>query len=115
MRAPIGSKGGILGVNCLKKTDMKRLSCTGPFAVLIFALTAAGYAQENSATNSNSKPISQRVADRSFPSVFQAWNRAENLKEDSETTTARHDLFWHTPEGFGLQWDAVTPGLATSF
>jgi len=93
---------------------MKRLSCNRLFAVLTFAVITAGYAQENSAPNSNSKPISQRVADRSFPSVFQAWNRAENLKEDSETTIARHDLYWHIPEGFGLQWDAVTPGLATS-
>jgi hypothetical protein len=94
---------------------MKFLSCHGLFAVLTFAVIAAGYAQEDSTPNPKWKPISQRITDRSFPSVFQAWNGAENLKEAPETTIARHDLYWHIPEAFGLEWDAVAPGLATSF
>src|SRR5262245_54787159 len=91
-----------------------KLSCNRLFFVLTFTVIAFGHAQENSPPNSKSKPISQRVTGRSFPSIFQAWNRAENVKEDPETTIARHDLYWNMPEGFGLRWDAATPGLATS-
>jgi len=61
------------------------------------------------------KPVAQRITDRAFPSIFQAWNPAENLKEDPEMTLARHDLLWHVPEGYGLEWDGATPGISTSF
>jgi Hypothetical glycosyl hydrolase family 15 len=91
------------------------LSCNWLFTILISAIIAIGHARQSSPPNSNAKPVWQRIADRSFPSVFQAWNQAENLKEDPEMTIARHDLYWHVPEGFGLQWDGPTPGLATSF
>ena len=80
-------------------------------AVLQVALLAAAHGQQDS----DVKPLAQRIADRLFPSVFQAWNGAENLKEDPEATIARHDLYWHVPEGFGLQWDDTYPGAAKSF
>jgi hypothetical protein len=59
--------------------------------------------------------ISRRIRTRGFPSIFEAWNRAENLRNDPavsaiplssiETiaaTTARHDLYWAGP-GLGLR------------
>ena len=62
------------------------------------------------------KTIENRIASRSFPSVFQAWNRADNLEgEDELTTLARHDLVWHAPTYFGLVWDKNPPGLAEGF
>ena len=61
------------------------------------------------------KPLASRIADRSFPSVFQAWNPADNLKEDGNATRARHDLIFHSAEFFGLRWDKTPQGLATGF
>ena len=60
--------------------------------------------------------IEQRVANRDFPSVFQAWNRADNLPgEDAIDTLARHDLMWHVAGGYKLRWDASHEGLGESF
>jgi len=60
--------------------------------------------------------VEQRVSDRDFPSVFQAWNRADNLpKEDPTDTVARHDLMWHVAGGYRLQWNASYEGLGESF
>ena len=60
--------------------------------------------------------VEQRVLDRDFPSVFQAWNRADNLpQEDPLDTTARHDLMWHVAGGYGMQWNASYEGLGESF
>jgi len=43
-----------------------------------------------SAEPSPSQTAAERIATRSFPSVFQAWNPADNLKgEDKWTTLAR--------------------------
>jgi hypothetical protein len=61
------------------------------------------------------KSAADRVAARSFPSVFQAWNGADNLNEDRLATMARHDLLFHAPDFFGLEWDAGSPGLGTRF
>jgi hypothetical protein len=61
------------------------------------------------------KPPAQRIAEREFPSVFQAWSAADNLKEDPAVTVARHDLVFHGERFFGLQWDAEHQGLATGF
>ncbi len=61
------------------------------------------------------KSLAQRVADRMFPSVFQAWNPADNLNEDKTVTAARHDLIFHGDGFFGLKWDNEHPGLATNF
>jgi hypothetical protein len=60
-------------------------------------------------------PVAGRIANRAFPSVFQAWNPADTLKEDRVVTEARHDLIFHGERFFGLQWDNVRPGLATNF
>lgn len=61
------------------------------------------------------KPVAGRVANRAFPSVFQAWNPADNLKEDRVLTEARHDLIFHGERFFGLRWDSAHPGLAANF
>ena len=50
-----------------------------------------------------------RIAARTFPSVFQAWNPADNLKEPREQTEARHDLIFHGERFFGLRWDHAHP------
>lgn len=56
------------------------------------------------------------IAGRSFPSVFQAWNQADNLKgEDHLVTVARHDLVFHGVEFFKLKWNNEYQGLATDF
>jgi hypothetical protein len=57
----------------------------------------------------------ERLSERGFPSVFQAWNRADNLPEDPLATVARHDLVFHGERFFGLQWDQAYPGQATHF
>jgi hypothetical protein len=58
----------------------------------------------------------ERIAARTFPSVFQAWNPADNLKgEDKWTTLARHDLVFHAPDFFGLMWAGEFQGLSTAF
>lgn len=61
------------------------------------------------------KPVEKRIADRTFPSVFQAWNPADNLREDRLVTAARHDLIFHGAGFFGLQWNNASEGLATGF
>lgn len=61
------------------------------------------------------EPVARRIAGRAFPSVFQAWSPADNLKEDRAVTEARHDLIFHGESFFGLRWDNAHPGLATHF
>ena len=61
------------------------------------------------------QPIRERILNRSFPSIFQAWNAAEVPGEDKWTSVARHDIVFHAPDFFGLRWDQRFPGLATSF
>ncbi len=63
----------------------------------------------------NEQTLKERIERRSFPSVFQAWNPADNLKESRETTEARHDLIFHGETFFGLEWENTHPGLSTSF
>ncbi len=58
----------------------------------------------------------RRIAGRSFPSVFQAWNPADNLKgEDPRVTVARHDLVFSGVEFYTLKWNNEYQGLATDF
>jgi hypothetical protein len=60
--------------------------------------------------------VAERIAGRSFPSVFQAWSRADNLPgEDRLTTMARHDLVFSGPEAFGLRWNNAHVGIADGF
>jgi len=72
---------------------------------------------ESSAKNSAAAAsIRKRIEARTFPSIFQAWNPATNLKdEDKLTTIARHDLLFHGVGMFGLKWDHKYQGLATGF
>jgi hypothetical protein len=60
-------------------------------------------------------PLAHRIAGRSFPSVFQAWNPADNLQEDARVTEARHDLIFHGARFFRLKWNAPHEGVATGF
>ena len=77
-----------------------------------FLLTAALPAAEPPAMNS----ISERITSRTYPSVFQAWNPAEHLKnEDRWTTLARHDLVFHAPDFLGLKWAGEFQGMSTTF
>jgi hypothetical protein len=65
---------------------------------------------------SSEMPPRERIAGRTFPSVFQAWSPADNLRgEDALITAARHDLLFHGPEFFGLRWKSGPVGLATDF
>ncbi|UCD29323.1 MAG: hypothetical protein JSV03_02250 [Planctomycetota bacterium] len=60
--------------------------------------------------------IEKRISGRTFPSVFQAWSGAENIKnEDKLTTVARHDLVFSSVGFFGLRWDNNYQGLAEGF
>ena len=62
------------------------------------------------------KPLARRIAERGFPSVFQAWNPADEPKNVSvEAMLARHDLIFHGPEFFGLRWIKQPTGLAEGF
>ncbi|UCC99556.1 MAG: hypothetical protein JSW66_06660 [Phycisphaerales bacterium] len=58
------------------------------------------------------RSTSDRIAARDFPSIFQAWSPADNLKgEDPLAVTARHDLVWHGVGWYGLVWDKRPSGL----
>ena len=62
------------------------------------------------------RPVSDRIAARDFPSVFQAWSPADNLPgEDEVLIAARHDLLWHGVGWYGLVWDKSPAGLGESF
>ncbi len=61
------------------------------------------------------KTVRERVNGRAFPSVFQAWNKAEVKGEDELKTLARHDIFWHNPDNFGMVWNRSPQGLADGF
>lgn len=81
------------------------------FLVLVFS---AGLAGEN--VIGKERTIAERMAGRDFPSVFQAWGRADNVKgEDELTVTARHDFVWHGVQWYGLVWDTRLYGLAEAF
>lgn len=79
--------------------------------LMLGGLITVGGVQETVAE----EPVAGRIANREFPSVFQAWNPADNLAEDRVVTEARHDLIFHGERFFGLQWDNAHPGLATNF
>jgi hypothetical protein len=62
------------------------------------------------------RPLIERVQGRDFPSVFQAWSPAQHVQDDSPRhTIARHDLVFHGPTFFGLQWNRSPTGLANAF
>ncbi|AWB66293.1 hypothetical protein C2869_07540 [Saccharobesus litoralis] len=86
---------------------------------------------DQQASVSGKKSLEQRIDDKTFPAVFQAWNPLD-MEEKYPTTTheqflnnaAKHSLLWEEPVsqlGFntklvmGLVWDHKYAGLATSF
>ncbi len=76
------------------------------------------------------KTVSQRIADRDFPSVFMAWYNIDmpsvpvKTNDERIAAAAKHDLLWEEPlsqmgEGvdlvLGMVWNGKYHGLATSF
>jgi hypothetical protein len=77
------------------------------------------------------KSVNQRVQDRDFPSVFQAWYGIDmpdkypaKTLEQRLSTAAKHDILWEEPLSqlgekvdlvLGLVWDHENHGLASSF
>ena len=60
-------------------------------------------------------PIDDRISNRSFPSIFQAWSPISNLPMLSEQDRiAYHDLYWHGIPWysfwFGLRWAETDQG-----
>lgn len=61
-------------------------------------------------------PVEERIAGRTFPSIFQAWSACDSLPDEPKNVTAaRHDLIFHAPSFFGLQWNKQPQGLADGF
>jgi len=86
---------------------MRINTCRFLLPAIVFSLVVT---QEN--VIAEEKPITERFADRDFPSVFQAWSPADNLRgEDELAVTARHDLVWHGTRWYGLEWDKSPSGL----
>jgi hypothetical protein len=57
---------------------------------------------------------SVRIRNRDYPSIFEAWSPADNMKqEEPNATTARHDLYFVSPEQLGIRWEGEHPGLGT--
>lgn len=77
------------------------------------------------------KSVAARIADRDYPSVFQAWNPLDmpdayplDTLDQRIETAAKHDLLWEEPVsqlGFGtdlvlgLVWEGDHGGMATAF
>lgn len=94
-------------------SGVARRRATRLAAVACLALSSCWRA---AALGDEPKALADRVAGRDFPSVFQAWNPADNLPgEHRLTTIARHDLVFHAPGFFGLRWAGSSEGLATEF
>jgi hypothetical protein len=86
--------------------------------LLLFVVVSSLSAQDKTeeAPPRRELTLGRRIGSRTYPSVFMAWNPADNLKgEDPLTTAARHDLLFHAPEFFGLRWNNPYQGLATGF
>jgi hypothetical protein len=82
--------------------------------LLLILVLSAGIGQD--AAVGKERSISERIAARDFPSAFQAWSPADNLRgEDELVTTARHDLLWHGIGWYGLVWDKSPAGLGEAF
>ena len=99
---------------CSRREFLEMVS-TGA-AVAALAAPSQLHAERKPKERGISRSILKRINGRTFPSVFQAWNRADNLRgEDELTTVARHDLLFHGVGFFGLRWDHRYAGLARKF
>ena len=64
-------------------------------ALLIVSLANGVLGLDSNDAAVRGKPITERIADRDFPSVFQAWGRVQNLRDVSILEgIAKHDLMW---------------------
>ena len=97
-------------------------NCTGQQALrLVLLLTISSFVYSGTcagqASTASEMSVAKRIATRDFPSVFQAWGRAENIPGASLFEgIARHDLMWNCIGlGGGLQWDSEPRGLAERF
>jgi hypothetical protein len=100
-----------LGVSAQFNTETGKLSDarTNP-------KSAATVSSSSLLVNDTARSIPAIIQGRDFPSIFQAWNKADNLwPESKDETIARHDLYWHAPEVFGLFWNNTKAGLADGF
>jgi hypothetical protein len=91
-------------------------------ALVLWGLSLGmGAAQEATLTPDGLDSVAVRIAGRNFPSTFQPWNGAENLRaqpgaqavplpsiEAAAVTTARHDLYFSDWRSLGLK---LRPGL----
>lgn len=114
-----------MNLNQIKKS---LLCATLGMALSACGLTSGGNTQVQIA---GKKTIEQRVADKSYPAVFQAWNPLDmpskyptDTHEQFLDNAAKHSLIWEEPVSqlgfdtklvFGLVWDHKHAGLATSF
>ena len=56
--------------------------------------------------------VRERIANREYPSVFQAWNRVSNRPALSyEAGVGLHDLYWFCCYPFGLHWRQTDQGV----
>ncbi|MCG9134520.1 leucine-rich repeat domain-containing protein [Candidatus Poribacteria bacterium] len=56
--------------------------------------------------------LRERIENRKYPSVFQAWSRISNRPELSyEEGVGLHDLFWSCCTQFGLRWRQTENGV----
>lgn len=86
------------------------------FVFTIFAAVTGAWAEDPNSETCKTKPILQRIKNRDFPSIFQAWNECDTLSDQTaEAKLARHDLIFITPESMGLKGNAEYPGLSESF
>ena len=84
-----------------------------PASVIVACGSALSGEQMDRANAAAERSIAERIAGRDFPSVFQAWSPADNLKgQEPLAVAAKHDLIWHGLEWFGLEWDSSPRGLA---
>ena len=92
-----------------------RLSVIVTALMVLDSLSAQETAKLKSPFSLERDLIAKRIEGRSFPSIFQAWNVAENVPGDRLSVAARHDLLFNMPSYFGLKWKQAFPGLGTAF
>jgi hypothetical protein len=92
------------------------LGTVGALAMALTVALSTTHANAAGEEASMAADVRSRVIARSYPSVFQAWNPADNLPRETQwESVARHDLAWGSAWFFGLAWASYTTGLATGF
>ncbi len=85
-------------------------------AIVLCCSSAVAGEPSTDTTSPDTSSIKKRIAARQYPSIFQAWSPADNLKNENKyRTLARHDLAWHSPAFFGLVWNNEYRGLGDGF